>query len=83
MRIPINCFVHKCFPKLEQGFTAINEFVSLPLGLKLHLIILQHVEVPVPTPKKDEVLLKLEAASINPVDWKTVTTCLDQFCIKK
>ncbi|KAF8402144.1 hypothetical protein HHK36_013096 [Tetracentron sinense] len=34
-----------------------------PAGLK-------HVEVPVPAPKKDEVLLKLEAASINPVDWK-------------
>nr|XP_011458151.1 PREDICTED: putative quinone-oxidoreductase homolog, chloroplastic [Fragaria vesca subsp. vesca] len=31
---------------------------------------LKHVEVPIPTPKKDEVLLKLEAASINPVDWK-------------
>ncbi|KAI0492646.1 hypothetical protein KFK09_026922 [Dendrobium nobile] len=32
---------------------------------------LKHVEVPVPSPKKDEVLLKLEAASLNPVDWKT------------
>ncbi|KAF3616899.1 putative quinone-oxidoreductase -like protein, chloroplastic [Capsicum annuum] len=31
---------------------------------------LKHVEVPVPTPKKDEVLLKLEATSINPIDWK-------------
>ncbi|RZC68635.1 hypothetical protein C5167_031807 [Papaver somniferum] len=31
---------------------------------------LKHVEVPVPSPKKDEVLLKLEAASINPIDWK-------------
>ncbi|XP_072971393.1 chloroplast envelope quinone oxidoreductase homolog [Typha angustifolia] len=31
---------------------------------------LKHVEVPIPSPKKDEVLLKLEAASINPVDWK-------------
>ncbi|KDP45282.1 hypothetical protein JCGZ_15147 [Jatropha curcas] len=31
---------------------------------------LKHVEVPVPLPKKEEVLLKLEAASINPVDWK-------------
>jgi hypothetical protein len=30
---------------------------------------LQHVEVPVPTPKKDELLLKLEATSINPMDW--------------
>ncbi|XP_073007780.1 chloroplast envelope quinone oxidoreductase homolog [Typha latifolia] len=31
---------------------------------------LKHVEIPVPSPKKDEVLLKLEAASINPLDWK-------------
>nr|GMD20166.1 putative quinone-oxidoreductase homolog, chloroplastic [Ipomoea batatas] len=31
---------------------------------------LKHVEVPVPTPSKNEVLLKLEATSINPVDWK-------------
>ncbi|OAY32908.2 chloroplast envelope quinone oxidoreductase homolog [Manihot esculenta] len=31
---------------------------------------LKHVEVPVPTPHKDEILLKLEATSINPVDWK-------------
>lgn len=31
---------------------------------------LKHVEIPVPTPKTNEVLLKLEAASINPVDWK-------------
>ncbi|KAK2379540.1 chloroplast envelope quinone oxidoreductase protein [Trifolium repens] len=31
---------------------------------------LKHVEVPVPTPKSNEVLLKLEATSINPVDWK-------------
>ncbi|KAJ6797884.1 putative quinone-oxidoreductase-like protein, chloroplastic [Iris pallida] len=30
----------------------------------------QHAEVPIPSPKKDEVLLKLEAASINPIDWK-------------
>jgi NADPH:quinone reductase-like Zn-dependent oxidoreductase len=28
------------------------------------------VEVPVPSPKKGEVLLKMEAASINPIDWK-------------
>jgi len=31
---------------------------------------MQHVEVPVPKPKKKELLLKREAASINPVYWK-------------
>ncbi|ONH92783.1 hypothetical protein PRUPE_8G195800 [Prunus persica] len=31
---------------------------------------LKHAEVPVPTPKKGDILLKLEAASLNPVDWK-------------
>nr|GMD61146.1 putative quinone-oxidoreductase homolog, chloroplastic [Ipomoea batatas]GMD61148.1 putative quinone-oxidoreductase homolog, chloroplastic [Ipomoea batatas] len=31
---------------------------------------LKHVEVPVPTPKKGELLVKIEAVSINPVDWK-------------
>ncbi|XP_034692492.1 chloroplast envelope quinone oxidoreductase homolog isoform X2 [Vitis riparia] len=30
----------------------------------------EHVEVPVPAPAKDEVLLKLEAASLNPINWK-------------
>ncbi|KAK6940485.1 Alcohol dehydrogenase, N-terminal, partial [Dillenia turbinata] len=31
---------------------------------------LKHVEVPAPVAKNDEVLLKVEAASINPVDWR-------------
>ncbi|KAH7284806.1 hypothetical protein KP509_34G071200 [Ceratopteris richardii] len=31
---------------------------------------LQHVNISVPIPKKDELLLKVEAASVNPVDWK-------------
>ncbi|XP_040383395.1 chloroplast envelope quinone oxidoreductase homolog [Oryza brachyantha] len=31
---------------------------------------LKHVEVPIPAPKKGEVLIRVEAASINQVDWK-------------
>ncbi|XP_022727835.1 chloroplast envelope quinone oxidoreductase homolog [Durio zibethinus] len=31
---------------------------------------LKHVEVPIPTPNQDELLLKLEATSLNPIDWK-------------
>ncbi|CAA6667921.1 unnamed protein product [Spirodela intermedia] len=31
---------------------------------------LKHVEIPIPIPKKGELLVKLEAASINPIDWK-------------
>ncbi|KVI03791.1 chloroplast envelope quinone oxidoreductase homolog [Cynara cardunculus var. scolymus] len=31
---------------------------------------LKHVEIPVPTPGNDEILLKIEAASINPIDYK-------------
>lgn len=31
---------------------------------------LKHVDIPVPTPNKDEVLVKVEATSLNPIDWK-------------
>ncbi|KAB1225533.1 hypothetical protein CJ030_MR1G017492 [Morella rubra] len=31
---------------------------------------LKYVELPIPTPKKDEVLIKVEAASICPFEWK-------------
>ncbi|RZC62132.1 hypothetical protein C5167_023905 [Papaver somniferum] len=34
---------------------------------------LKHVEVPIPSPRKDEVLLKMEATSVNPFDWKMQT----------
>nr|CAB3457499.1 unnamed protein product [Digitaria exilis] len=44
---------------------------------------LKHVEVPVPSPKKGEVLLKLEAASINPIDWKIQKGMVRPFLPKK
>lgn len=44
---------------------------------------MQHVNVPVPSPKKDEVLLKLEAISLNPVDWKIQKGMLRPFMPRK
>lgn len=40
------------------------------LHFVMTLALLQHVEVPIPNPSKDELLLKVEAASLNPFDWK-------------
>ncbi|KAM0005952.1 putative NADPH:quinone reductase [Helianthus debilis subsp. tardiflorus] len=31
---------------------------------------LKHVEMPIPAPGNDEILMKIEATSINPIDWK-------------
>jgi len=44
---------------------------------------LKHVEVPVPTPKKDELLLKLEATSLNPANWKIQKGVLRPFLPSK
>ncbi|CAL5032709.1 unnamed protein product [Urochloa decumbens] len=44
---------------------------------------LKHVEVPVPSAKKNELLLKLEVASINPVDWKIQKGMLRPFIPRK
>ncbi|XP_010550902.1 PREDICTED: putative quinone-oxidoreductase homolog, chloroplastic [Tarenaya hassleriana] len=44
---------------------------------------LKHVQVPVPSPKTDEVLLKLEATSLNPVDWKIQKGLLRPFLPRK
>ncbi|XP_030498498.2 chloroplast envelope quinone oxidoreductase homolog [Cannabis sativa] len=37
---------------------------------------LKHVEIPIPVPKKNEVLVKVEALALNPVDWKIQTGML-------
>lgn len=34
---------------------------------------MQQTELPVPKPRKGEVLVKVEAASVNPIDWKIQT----------
>ncbi|KAI5015728.1 hypothetical protein ZWY2020_057118 [Hordeum vulgare] len=43
---------------------------------------LKYVDIPVPSPKKDEVLIKVEAASINPADWKIQKGMLRPFIPK-
>ncbi|XP_022758754.1 chloroplast envelope quinone oxidoreductase homolog isoform X2 [Durio zibethinus] len=42
-----------------------------------------HVEVPIPTPKQDEVLLKLEATSLNPLDLKIQKGLIRPFLPRK
>nr|XP_043610174.1 chloroplast envelope quinone oxidoreductase homolog [Erigeron canadensis] len=44
---------------------------------------LKHVEIPVPAPGNDEILLKIEAASINPIDWKIQKGVVRPFLPKK
>ncbi|PPD82019.1 hypothetical protein GOBAR_DD21050 [Gossypium barbadense] len=45
--------------------------------------VLKHVEVPIPTPNKGEILLKLEAISLNPADWKIQKGMLRPFLPRK
>lgn len=44
---------------------------------------LKRVEIPAPAPKSNEVLLKLEASSINPIDWKIQNGMLRPFLPRK
>ncbi|XP_022151048.1 chloroplast envelope quinone oxidoreductase homolog [Momordica charantia] len=44
---------------------------------------LKHVEVPIPTPIKDEVLIKVEAVSLNPIDWKIQKGLIRPFVPRK
>lgn len=44
---------------------------------------MQHSQVPVPSPEKDEVVVKVEAASINPFDWKVQKGMLRPFLPRK
>ena len=45
--------------------------------------LMQLVEVPVPAARKNELLLKLEVASINPLDWKLQKGMLRPFLPRK
>ncbi|XP_074345921.1 chloroplast envelope quinone oxidoreductase homolog isoform X2 [Apium graveolens] len=62
----ISEYINSNIPRTQEVMKAIQylAYGGGPSALK-------HVEISVPAPKKDEVLLKLEAASVNPVDWKT------------
>ncbi|XP_044503884.1 chloroplast envelope quinone oxidoreductase homolog isoform X1 [Mangifera indica] len=62
--------------KLTMHALQYDSYGGGPAGLK-------HVNVPVPSPKKDEVLLKLEAISLNPVDWKIQKGMLRPFMPRK
>ncbi|XP_010532917.1 PREDICTED: putative quinone-oxidoreductase homolog, chloroplastic [Tarenaya hassleriana] len=44
---------------------------------------LKHVQIPIPSPKRDEVLIKLEAVSLNPADWKIQKGLLRPFMPRK
>ncbi|KAF5746281.1 hypothetical protein HS088_TW06G00452 [Tripterygium wilfordii] len=44
---------------------------------------LKHVEVPIPTPKNGEVLIKIEATALNPIDWKVQKGVMRPFMPKK
>jgi NADPH:quinone reductase-like Zn-dependent oxidoreductase len=50
--------------------------------MKIDLVLFQYVDIPVPSPKKDEVLIKIEAASINPADWNIQKGLLRPFVPK-
>jgi NADPH:quinone reductase-like Zn-dependent oxidoreductase len=45
-------------------------FLNESKSIYIYIDFKQHVEVSVPTPKTNEVLIKLEAISINPFDCK-------------
>ncbi|KAK9992955.1 hypothetical protein SO802_022658 [Lithocarpus litseifolius] len=60
------------FANLQKRAVALHNFLFLLTGAfgdKYIADLLQHVEVPVPIPK-DQLVLKLEATSLNPADWK-------------
>ena len=46
-------------------------------------MLLQQVEVPVPSASKGEVLVKVEATTLNPIDWKLQKGALRPFMPKK
>ncbi|KAI5074096.1 hypothetical protein GOP47_0010057 [Adiantum capillus-veneris] len=43
----------------------------------------QHVQLPIPVPQRGEVLVKVESASVNPIDWKVQSGALKPFLPSK
>lgn len=46
--------------------------MKMPTDAHIHLEDLQEVEVPVPSPGADDVLVEVAGSSVNPVDWKLI-----------
>ena len=73
--------------KAIKPLTIWHGLIKITWLLQLNLLwiscLFQHAEVPIPTPKNNEVLLKLEAASLNPFDWKVQKGMLRPFLPRK
>jgi len=53
---------------------ALTKRPSVTDGLKIHLENFKAVELPVPSPKSGELLIKVAGSSVNPIDWKLLET---------
>lgn len=60
----------KTFGIHYKGISLIYVLLSQPFICFFFCCIIQHVEAPVPNPLKDEVLIKVEASTVNPIDCK-------------
>ncbi|KAG5514831.1 hypothetical protein RHGRI_036022 [Rhododendron griersonianum] len=69
-RNSIDGLVKELVSEVLGGFSEMVSTIVADLWNNYKDAVGYHVEVTAPAPKKDEVLIKVEAASLNPVDWK-------------